>query len=96
MQMVERVISDLPEKPIVVRLSGHAQTDDRLAMRETAWQLAQQTGTSLMPLNEDEDEEDEFDLEEDEMEAAAFENLRAEDEDWEITERGACIISWVA
>ena len=58
MQMVERVISDLPEKPIVVRLSGHAQTDDRLAMREIAWQLAQQTGTSLMPLNEDGDEED--------------------------------------
>lgn len=36
-----------------------------------------------------EDEQDEFELEEDEMEAAAFENLRAEDEDWEIAERGA-------
>lgn len=56
--MVNRVISALPEKPIVIRLSGHAQTDDRLAMREIAWQLAQQTGTSLMPLNEDEEPED--------------------------------------
>lgn len=37
---------------------------------------------------EDEDEHDEFDNDEDEMEAAAFDDLRAEDEDWEITERG--------
>ena len=35
-----------------------------------------------------EDEEDEFEREEDDMEAAAFEALRAEDEDWEIAERG--------
>ena len=37
----------------------------------------------------DEEEEDEFDAEEDDMEAAAFQELRAEDEDWEIAERGA-------
>ncbi|PSR70474.1 hypothetical protein PHLCEN_2v13625 [Hermanssonia centrifuga] len=35
----------------------------------------------------DEEELDEFDVREDDMEAAAFENLRAEDEDWEIAER---------
>ncbi|CAL1700657.1 unnamed protein product [Somion occarium] len=54
-QMVERVMASLPETPIIVRLSGHAQTDDRLAMREIAWQLAQQTGTSLMPHEENND-----------------------------------------
>lgn len=35
-----------------------------------------------------EEEQDEFDDEEDAIEAAAFEGLRAEDEDWEIAERG--------
>lgn len=39
--------------------------------------------------SEDDDEQDEFEAEDDEMEAAAFEQLRAEDEDWEIAERGA-------
>ncbi|KAK7681528.1 hypothetical protein QCA50_015260 [Cerrena zonata] len=33
------------------------------------------------------EEEDAFDVEEDQMEAEAFETLRAEDEDWEIAER---------
>ena len=37
---------------------------------------------------EDGDEPDEFENEEDELESAAFEDLRAEDEDWEIAERG--------
>ncbi|KAJ3553838.1 hypothetical protein NM688_g3405 [Phlebia brevispora] len=37
--------------------------------------------------DEDDSELDEFEVEEDEMEAAAFESLRAEDEDWEIAER---------
>lgn len=56
--MVETVISNIPEEPIVVRLSGHAQIDDRLAMREIAWQLAQQTGTFLLPVDEEDDEEE--------------------------------------
>ena len=44
---------------------------------------------------EDDDEPDEFENEEDEIEAAAFDELRAEDEDWEITERGASSLpSW--
>ena len=38
---------------------------------------------------EDESEPDEFEQEEDIIEAEAFQTLRAEDEDWEIAERGA-------
>ena len=55
--------------------AGHAFIDDEELL---AWSS-----------ESDEDEpEDEFDAEEDELEAAAFEDLRAEDEDWEIAERG--------
>ncbi|KAI0682645.1 origin recognition complex subunit 4 C-terminus-domain-containing protein [Earliella scabrosa] len=57
-QMVERAIAVLPSNPIVVRLSGYAQHNDRLAIREIAWQLAQQTGTSFLPSDPDEDDED--------------------------------------
>ncbi|EJF62272.1 hypothetical protein DICSQDRAFT_58535 [Dichomitus squalens LYAD-421 SS1] len=57
-QIVEKAIAQLPSKPIVVRLSGHAQHNDRLAIREIAWQLAQQTGQSFLP-NDPEDAEDE-------------------------------------
>lgn len=39
---------------------------------------------------EDESEPDEFQEEEDALEAEAFQTLRAEDEDWEIAEGGAC------
>ena len=42
----------------MVRLSGHAQHNDRLAIREIAWQLAQQTGQSFLP-NDPEDAEEE-------------------------------------
>lgn len=55
---MENAVAALPEQPIVIRLSGHAQTNDRLAMREIAWQLAEQIGRSLLP-NEDIDEQDE-------------------------------------
>ena len=37
---------------------------------------------------DDESEPDEFEQEEDTLEAEAFQTLRAEDEDWEIAERG--------
>ena len=43
---------------------------------------------------EDESEPDEFEQEEDTLEVEAFQTLRAEDEDWEIAERGklpACL-----
>ena len=38
-----------------------------------------------------EEREDEFDIDEDEMEYAAYQTLRAEDEDWEVAERGASL-----
>ena len=57
--MVERAIAALPSKPIVVRLSGYAQHNDRLAIREIAWQLAQQTGTSFLPADSDEEDDEE-------------------------------------
>lgn len=42
--------------------------------------------------SEDEDEPDDFEDEEDALERAAFEELRVEDEDWEIAERGARVL----
>lgn len=42
----------------MIRLSGHAQTNDRLAIREIAWQLAEQTGHSLLPDENDEPTQD--------------------------------------
>lgn len=57
-QIVERALTALPEEPMVVRLSGHAQINDRLAIREIARQLAEQTGKSLFAI-ESVDEEDE-------------------------------------
>ncbi|KAF8756003.1 Origin recognition complex (ORC) subunit 4 C-terminus [Rhizoctonia solani] len=42
--------------PIVIHLSGHAQINDRLAMREIARQLVLQSGEALdVPLDEEED-----------------------------------------
>ncbi|CAE6489976.1 unnamed protein product [Rhizoctonia solani] len=44
--------------PIVINLSGHAQTNDRLAMREIARQLVLQSGEALdVPLDEEEVDE---------------------------------------
>jgi origin recognition complex subunit 4 len=58
--LIEQALEHVSDKvvPIVIRLSGHAQRDDRLAMREIAWQLTQQTGKSFIS-EEDEDQEDE-------------------------------------
>jgi origin recognition complex subunit 4 len=44
--------------PIVIRLSGHAQVNDRLALREISWQLNQQTGNTILSEKEDESEGD--------------------------------------
>ncbi|KAI6047157.1 origin recognition complex subunit 4 C-terminus-domain-containing protein [Pisolithus marmoratus] len=46
--IIEQAIELLPQKPIVVRLSGHAQHNDRLALREVARQLSLQTGRSFL------------------------------------------------
>lgn len=48
MQLVERAIKALKDRPIVIRLSGWAQNNDRLAMREVARQLSEQTGQSYL------------------------------------------------
>ncbi|KAI9064892.1 hypothetical protein FKP32DRAFT_1625126 [Trametes sanguinea] len=58
-QMVEQAIGALPGNPIIVRLSGYAQLNDRLAIREIAYQLAQQTGQSFLPTNEEDEVEEE-------------------------------------
>jgi origin recognition complex subunit 4 len=55
-KLVERCLKSLPQQPIVIRLSGWAQNNDRLAMREVAWQLAQQTGVSFPTKDENNDE----------------------------------------
>ncbi|KAE9410552.1 hypothetical protein BT96DRAFT_969555 [Gymnopus androsaceus JB14] len=46
---VESCISNLKEAPIVIRLSGWVQTNDRLAMREISRQLSSQVLPSLLP-----------------------------------------------
>ncbi|KAH7929476.1 hypothetical protein BV22DRAFT_989038, partial [Leucogyrophana mollusca] len=46
--LVEQAILTLPSRPIILRLSGHAQHNDRLALREIARQLSQQTGKSFL------------------------------------------------
>ncbi|KAI0092429.1 origin recognition complex subunit 4 C-terminus-domain-containing protein [Irpex rosettiformis] len=58
-QIFETAISALPEEPIVIRLSGHVQNNDRLAVREIARQLADQTGKSLLPTEEDDQDNSE-------------------------------------
>jgi origin recognition complex subunit 4 len=53
---VERAIVSLDQKPIVIRLSGYAELNDRLALREIARQLSLQTGKAyLVDVNADED-----------------------------------------
>ncbi|KAI0758059.1 origin recognition complex subunit 4 C-terminus-domain-containing protein [Fomes fomentarius] len=82
-QMVERAIATMPSNPIVVRLSGYAQHNDRLAIREIAWQLAQQTGTSFLPSDADEDEDGEPANPTEAAEAATKEHEKERDEDME-------------
>ncbi|KAJ7276432.1 origin recognition complex subunit 4 C-terminus-domain-containing protein [Mycena haematopus] len=47
-RIANQCIHDLPLQPIVLRLCGWSQQSDRLAMREIAYQLSQQTGTSFL------------------------------------------------
>ncbi|KAJ3778859.1 origin recognition complex subunit 4 C-terminus-domain-containing protein [Lentinula raphanica] len=48
-QALELCISKLKERPIVVRLSGLVQTNDRSAMREISRQLSSQVSPALLP-----------------------------------------------
>ena len=54
------------QKPIILRLSGWVQSTDRHALREIAFQLLQQTGTSLLPDSEKGQLDDAPEAEEDE------------------------------
>jgi hypothetical protein len=46
-KLVETTLRGFAKKAIVIRLSGHAQATDRHAMREIAYQLNHQTGSSF-------------------------------------------------
>ncbi|KAF5370134.1 hypothetical protein D9758_001020 [Tetrapyrgos nigripes] len=48
-KVIEQCISELSQEPIVVHLSGWIHHNDRLAMREIAYQLNQQTSASFLP-----------------------------------------------
>ena len=55
-QLVDRALAQVSNdiSPIVIRLSGHIQQNDRLAIREIAWQLSHQTGKRIA-LDDEED-----------------------------------------
>ncbi|KAJ7507842.1 origin recognition complex subunit 4 C-terminus-domain-containing protein [Mycena galericulata] len=53
-RIVDRCLSDLSDHPIILRLCGWSQQSDRLAMREIAYQLSQQTGKSFLAAADDE------------------------------------------
>ena len=46
-QLLDEALVSLSSQPIVIRLSGHVQHNDRLALREIARQLSTQTGRSF-------------------------------------------------
>ncbi|OJA19009.1 hypothetical protein AZE42_00369 [Rhizopogon vesiculosus] len=56
--LVERAITSLDQKPIVIRLSGYTESNDRLALREIARQLSLQTGKSYLVDGNDIDGDD--------------------------------------
>ncbi|KAL0949531.1 hypothetical protein HGRIS_009581 [Hohenbuehelia grisea] len=56
-RLVEHCISELPGNPIIIRLSGWTEHNDRLAMREIAHQLSRQTGKTFLA-DADEDTND--------------------------------------
>ena len=66
-QMVGRALAQVSNdiSPIVIRLSGHIQQNDRLAIREIAWQLSHQTGKHIAL--EDEEDKGNPDVNEEEM-----------------------------
>ena len=56
LQLVETTLKEIANKAIIIRLSGHAQATDRQAMREIAYQLNHQTGSSFnLPEDDAED-----------------------------------------
>jgi origin recognition complex subunit 4 len=56
MQLLNAALDACTSNPIILRLSGHTQTTDRLAMREIAYQLTHQTGLAFNIPNDQEGE----------------------------------------
>jgi origin recognition complex subunit 4 len=54
--------SSSDNSPIIVRLSGHAQTNDRLAIREMGRQIAEAEGKKDESMDEEEGEGEEQDV----------------------------------
>lgn len=57
---MDEALNSIPSQPIVIRLSGHVQHNDRLALREIARQLSKQTGRSFDIETGSEDIDEEF------------------------------------
>ncbi|KAF9453062.1 hypothetical protein P691DRAFT_771793 [Macrolepiota fuliginosa MF-IS2] len=55
-KILDQCLKSLPEPPIIIRLSGWIHHTDRLAMREIAYQLGQQTGKSFLQAEDDEED----------------------------------------
>jgi origin recognition complex subunit 4 len=72
--LVDRALAQASKdiSPIVIRLSGHIQQNDRLAIREIAWQLSHQTGKQIAV--DDEDDGGNI-LDEDQMDQQAVASL---------------------
>ncbi|KXN89615.1 Origin recognition complex subunit 4 [Leucoagaricus sp. SymC.cos] len=51
--ILDQCLKSLSDSPIIIRLCGWIHHTDRLAMREIAYQLGQQTGKSFLQDNED-------------------------------------------
>ncbi len=54
LQILDECLKSLPQTPIIIRLSGCIHQTDRLAMREIAYQLGQQTGKTFLQAEEEE------------------------------------------
>ena len=59
-QLLDEALTSLSSQPIIIRLSGHVQHNDRLALREIARQLSKQTGRSFDIETGSEDIDEEF------------------------------------
>jgi origin recognition complex subunit 4 len=59
-QLLDEALTSLSSQPIIIRLSGHVQHNDRLALREIARQLSKQTGRSFDIEAEVDDVDDEL------------------------------------
>lgn len=59
-QILDNAINNLSQEPILIHLSGHVHTNDRLAIREIARQVSRQTGKSFETGQDDNADEDDL------------------------------------